>query len=215
MSDIAAAYDDWAKAYDTDANRTRDLAGAVLRQAALEVAGRDVLEIGCGTGSNTQWLACHSRSVIAVDFSKEMLRRAESRARASHVRFVQHDVRSPWPIAAASVDVIIATLVLEHVEHLEPVLAESARVLRSGGEMFLCELHPVRQLQGHQAQFTDPRTGDRILVQAFLHDTSEYVNLARQVGFQLLHMGEWRDPDRTQRTPPRLLSLHLRRTFAV
>jgi malonyl-CoA O-methyltransferase len=49
--------------------------------------------------------------------------------------------------------------------------------------MFLCELHPMRQLQGHQAEFTHPRTGERVRVPAFLHATSEYVNAGLRAGF--------------------------------
>ena len=52
----------------TISNRTRELAAEVLRQRGLAVAGRDVLEIGCGTGRNTQWLDEHARSVLALDF---------------------------------------------------------------------------------------------------------------------------------------------------
>lgn len=206
-SEIAEVYDRWAEVYDTDINRTRDLAAAVLRQRDFGLADRDVIEIGCGTGWNTQWLAERGKSVLALDFSTEMLRHAQARVRSSHVRFVQHDVRSAWPLAEASVDLVVATLVLEHTEHLDSLFAESARVLRSGGELFLCELHPMRQLQGHQAEFTRSETGERVRVPAFRHDTSEYVNAGVRAGFDLVHMGEWRDPGVPQSALPRLLSL--------
>jgi ubiquinone/menaquinone biosynthesis C-methylase UbiE len=52
---IAGAYDKWSEQYDRDANVTRDLDGIVLRRAALRLTGRDVLEVGCGTGKNTAW----------------------------------------------------------------------------------------------------------------------------------------------------------------
>lgn len=212
MFEIAAAYNEWAEVYDTNANRTRDLAAAVLRQMRLDLGGRAVLEIGCGTGSNTQWLVEQSQSVLALDFSREMLRHAQARVRSSRVRFVQHDVRSAWPLAEASVDLVVAMLVLEHIEHLQPIFAESARVLRPGGEIFLCELHPFRQLQGHQAEFIHPRTAERVCVSAFLHETVEYVNASLRAGFELVHMSEWRDPEAPRSTLPRLLSLHFRCT---
>jgi ubiquinone/menaquinone biosynthesis C-methylase UbiE len=113
--------------------RTRDLAAVVLRQTRLDLAGRNVLEISCGTGSNTQWLVEQSQSVLALDFSREMLRHAQARVRSSRVHFVQHDVHSAWPLAEASIDVVVAMLVLEHVEHRQSIFTESARVLRSGG----------------------------------------------------------------------------------
>jgi ubiquinone/menaquinone biosynthesis C-methylase UbiE len=208
--DVAGAYDAWAAVYDTDANRTRDQAGAVLRRAPLDLAGRRVLEIGCGTGANTEWLAERSASVVGLDFSGEMLRRAEARVRSGSVRFVEHDLRSAWPLPDSSVEVVIAVLVLEHVESLLPVFAESARVLGSGGELFLCELHPMRQLAGQQAEFVHPKTREPVKVTAFMHETSEYVNAGLAVGFEVTHLGEWREPESPRTGPPRLLSVCFR-----
>lgn len=208
--EIALAYDRWAGTYDTDPNRTRELAGVVLRRHGPELAGRDVIEIGCGTGLNTEWIAGRAESVLALDFSEGMLRRAEARVRSPRVRFVRHDIRSAWPSAEASADVVVATLVLEHVEFLGPIFAEAARVLRPGGEFYLCELHPYRQMSGRQAEFTDKATGGLERVTAFLHDVSEYVNGGLAAGYELIQLGEWRDPDAAGGELPRLLSAHLR-----
>ena len=207
-SDIAAAYDLWADTYDVDPNRARELAGEVLRQCDLSLAGRDVVEIGCGTACNTLWLAEHAENVLALDISEGMLQRAKARVQTPRVRFLQHDIRSAWPGADESADVVIAMLVLEHVERLEPIFGEAARVLRCGGDLFVCELHPMRQMLGRQAEFTNPRTGERERVAAFLHDVSEYVNGGLQAGFTLVHLGEWRDTGTGQADPPRLLSVH-------
>jgi ubiquinone/menaquinone biosynthesis C-methylase UbiE len=212
--EIAEAYDRWAEVYDTDHNRTRDLAARVLRDAGLALGGRDTIEIGCGTGSNTRWLAERSRHVLALDISREMLRRAASRLRGAAVSFVQLDVGSPWPVASASRDVAIATLVLEHVQDVQPIVAETARVLRPGGDVFLCELHPARQQLGRQAEFAHPQTGVRVRLPAFAHETSEYVNAGLDVGLALVHMGEWRDGADAATAPARLLSLRFRRPGA-
>jgi malonyl-CoA O-methyltransferase len=209
--DVAAAYDRWAATYDVDPNRTRDLAAAVLRQSDLQLAGRDVIEVGCGTGRNTVWLADRAASVQAMDFSEGMLRQARAHVVSPHVRFLQHDIRSAWPIADASADIVLAMLVLEHIEHLDPVLTEAARVLRPDGELFLCELHPVRQLLGRQARFTDPRTGETERIAAFLHDVSDYVNGGVQAGCALLRLGEWRDAGAARTDPPRLISARFRK----
>lgn len=210
QSEIAAAYDDWAETYDTDLNRTRDLAAEVLRQAGLELTDRKVIEVGCGTGRNTQWLAERAAEMFALDVSKKMLARARERVSDNRVRFVQHDLRMDWPLNDASADVIVAMLVLEHVKHLAVFFAEGARVLQEGGKLFICELHPTRQYAGGQAQFTNQRTGERQRVAAFQHDVSEFVNAALAAGFELEHLGEWRDSDAEANHTPRLLSLQFR-----
>jgi malonyl-CoA O-methyltransferase len=208
--EVAAAYDRWAQTYDTDHNRTREMAAAVLRQRKLELAGRHVVEIGCGTGYNTQWLAEHAKAVLALDFSEGMLRQARARVQSPHVQFKQHDIRAAWPVEDASADLVIAMLVMEHIEHLEPIFAEAARSLRKGGELFVCELHPMRQMLGRQAEFTNPETGEGERVSAFLHDVSEYVNSGLVSRCELVHMGEWRDADAAGSSPPRLLSVQFR-----
>ena len=207
---VAAAYNRWSKTYDTDPNRTRELAATVLRQLNLELSGRDVIEIGCGTGRNTEWLAERAGSVVAIDFSEGMLRQAKARVRSPHVRFVQHDIRAGWPQATATADLVIAMLVLEHIEQVQPIFAEAARVLREGGELFVCELHPTRQMYGRQAEFTDSETGECERIAAFLHDVSEYVNAGLRSGLELTHIGEWRDSNGSQSDLPRLLSLQFR-----
>jgi ubiquinone/menaquinone biosynthesis C-methylase UbiE len=208
--DIAAAYDDWAETYDTDLNRTRDLAAEVLRQADLDLTGRKVVEVGCGTGRNTAWLAERSTEVVALDFSAEMLAKARARLNDPRVRFVRHDARAKWPLADSSADVVIAMLILEHIENLETFFAEAARVLRHRGELFVCELHPMRQITDGQAQFSNPTTGQRQLVTAFLHDVSQYVNTGLSAGFKLERLGEWRDADAPLNSVPRVLSLLFR-----
>lgn len=207
--EIAAAYDRWAETYDTDPNLTRELAHTVLAQLDLKLEGRELIEIGCGTGRNTEWLAGRARAVMALDFSAEMLSKARARVASPQVRFLQHDIRSTWPVADASADLIIVMLVLEHIESLEPVFAEAARALRSGGALFLCELHPMRQISGSQAVFANRDTGEQERISAYLHDISEYVSAGLKCGFELAHLGEWRDADAPRNVMPRLLSLHL------
>lgn len=214
-NDIAAAYDHWSHTYETMENLTRDMAARVIRHQLSDLRGRDVLEIGCGTGLNTSHLAGVSRSVLAVDFSAGMLAQARANVRAGNVRFEQQDIRLGWNVSAASLDVVACTLVLEHVADLDHVFAEAVRVLRVGGEFFVCELHPFRQLQGGQAQFIDTATAQTVFVPAFLHDVSDFVNAGIRHNFELLQMNEWRDDEAASKAaPPRLLSLLMHRRAA-
>lgn len=211
MSSIAQAYDRWSHSYDSDRNATRDLDAIVLRAANLAVRDAEVVEIGCGTGKNTQWLAEHARSVLAMDFSTGMMRKARALVPASHVRFVQHDVRDAWPVPDASVDVVVGNLVLEHVELLSPVFAEAARVLRPGGTLYICELHPFRQWKGGQAHFADAQSGDIVHVPAFVHTVAEFVNSGIEAGLVLSVLGEHVEEGAEHGALPRLLTVTFRR----
>lgn len=206
-SDVSHAYDRWAGQYDADANRTRDLDARVLRTVGIRVGGRDVLELGCGTGKNTAWLAEGARSVVALDFSAGMLARARNRVPAAHVRFAHHDIRHPWPLADGSVDLVAGNLVLEHIEDLAAIYREAARVLRSPGELLFCELHPERQRRGGQARFTEARSGAVVVVPAHRHTMPEFVNGGLAAGLRLAHLDEWSDDGATADDPPRLVSM--------
>ncbi|MDQ1708529.1 MAG: hypothetical protein QOJ88_1740 [Pyrinomonadaceae bacterium] len=212
-SEVAAAYNEWAATYDVVPNRTRDLAGDVLRRVNLKFTSRTIIEVGCGTGRNTEWLArsaASAKNIIGLDFSEQMLAHARARLNDPRVRFLRHDVRSAWPLENASADVIIVMLVLEHVEHLQTIFEEAARTLTAFGELFICELHPMRQLLGGQARFANVQTGELQLVPAFLHNVSDYVNAGLAAGLELTQLGEWRDAEAAPRELPRLLSLTLR-----
>lgn len=211
VSEVAEAYDRWSRRYDDDHNATRDLDARVVRQSLLHVAGARVLELGCGTGKNSEWLAAQARELVALDFSPGMLDVARRRVRSERVRFVEHDITRPWPIEEASIDVVVGNLVLEHVRDLAPIYDEAARVLRPGGELFLCELHPYRQLRGAQAHFEDADTNETVPVTAYQHSVSEYVNGGLHAGFTLRVLGEHVEESAPPDAAPRLLSVSFER----
>lgn len=205
---VRQAYASWAESYDTNENRTRDLDAVVLRKHELDIAGRDVLEIGCGTGKNTEWLAEHAESVVALDISPEMLARARARVMTGKVTFIEHDIQHTWPVPDESFNAVVGNLVLEHVSNIQIVFHEAQRVLRPNGSLFLCELHPFRQRLGSRAQFTDAKSGERLKVEAYAHDVSDYVNCGIDAGLKLVRLGEWSDEaDSAAGAPPRLLSV--------
>ncbi|ETW94045.1 MAG: hypothetical protein ETSY1_36570 [Candidatus Entotheonella factor] len=205
---VQNAYNEWVYQYDTNENSTRDLNAEVLRQQPLALAGKRVLEIGCGTGLNTIWLAHQAQRVVGVDISQGMLRQAHRRLSASSVSLLQVDITKPWPLNQPF-DVIVANLVLEHVQHLGHIFGEAHRLLRPGGLLYIGELHPYKQLQGGQARYHNAETGQDVLVPAFLHPVSDYTNQGIEAGFTLRRMGEWHS---ASDTVPRLLTLLFERT---
>lgn len=207
MSDIPQqvrqAYNVWVEQYDTNVNATRDLNMQVLRQQAFDFGGKAVLEIGCGTGLNTIWLAQQAELVTGLDITEGMLQQAQQRLVGLPAYFVQTDITHRWPLSQRF-DWVVANLVLEHVRDLGHVFRETRQVLRENGRFTISELHPYKQLQGTQARYQDTESGEDVLVPAFYHPVAEYVNEALAAGFTLCHLGEWQsEPDKV----PRLLTL--------
>ena len=203
---VQDAYDLWSETYDECQNATRDLDAVVMRAQPFDLTGANVVEVGCGTGKNTEWLARGAAAIVALDLSEKMLDVARRRVPSERVRFIEHDIRDPWPVPEGSADLVTCNLVLEHIEDVRPVFAQARRSMRPAGVLFLSELHPFRQLLGKHAHFADA-SANIISVPAFLHDVSTYVGAGLAEGLRLTQLSEWRDEGATASAPPRLLTL--------
>lgn len=191
--EVSSAYDQWAAQYDGNSNPTRDLNAKLLRELCPDPASKRVLEIGCGTGLNTVWLAASAKAVTGIDLSDGML--AINRRKVAHhnnVDLLKADITRPWP-SIQRFDLVVINLVLEHVSNLQPVFVQARAALDSGGQLYVAEFHPYKQLRGSQARFADAVTGQDVLVPAFTHPVSEIVNTAVSSGFKLCSMGEWKN----------------------
>jgi ubiquinone/menaquinone biosynthesis C-methylase UbiE len=202
-SPTRTAYTQWAATYDTDRNLTRDLDQAATRTVLAGRHERAILEIGCGTGKNTQLLAEIGDRVLAIDFSSGMLAQAKAKGFAAHVLFSVADLTRLWPCADQSVDLIACNLVLEHIADLSFVFAEAVRVLAPSGALFVCELHPFKQYLGSKATFQ--RDQERIEPPAFVHHLSDFLDAATRADLTLTSLREWWDGD-DHHAPPRLVS---------
>jgi malonyl-CoA O-methyltransferase len=200
---IQKAYNDWSETYDTDENLTRDLDQIVTREALTDLHFKSILEVGCGTGKNTSFLAQIGESIHAVDFSQGMIEKAKEKVQADNVRFSMMDITQNWNTENQSFDLIVCNLVLEHIEDLSFIFSEACRVLKDKGRFFINELHPFKQYEGKKAGFyMDEET---IEVEAFVHHISDFFNAATTHGLTLVKLNEyWHEKD--QNKPPRLVS---------
>ncbi|GAB3305068.1 class I SAM-dependent methyltransferase [Hymenobacter humi] len=206
---VQDAYNTWAASYDTVTNKTRDLEAIAFRQVLATVPFSQVLEIGCGTGKNTEWLAAKAAQVTAVDFSAEMLERAKAKSSPANVRFQQADITQKWNfVAAASADLIICSLILEHIQNLDFVFGQASTALKSGGFFYIGELHPYKQYQGSKARFDN---GDgTVELNCYVHHVSDFTEAARQNGFDCVALQEWFD-DNDRAGTLRILSVLFRK----
>ena len=96
-------------------------------------AGAFVLDVGCGRGDSVDAFRAADPSVrwVGIDLADSV--EAAERTR-SDIEFVVFDGEHV-PFGDATVDVVFCKRVLEHVERLEPLLAEMARVVRPGGAL--------------------------------------------------------------------------------
>jgi ubiquinone/menaquinone biosynthesis C-methylase UbiE len=114
-----------------------------------DVTGQRVLEAGCGPGVLTSWLVDNGASVTAMDVSPEMVRLATDRL-GGRARILVADLADPLEFAAdASVDLVVASLVLHYLADWTVPLAEFHRVLDADGAVVFSTHHPAMDWQLH------------------------------------------------------------------
>jgi ubiquinone/menaquinone biosynthesis C-methylase UbiE len=123
---IAARYEDWYRGPGRDADELeKRLLGKLLAQFP---EAQDALEVGCGTGHFSRWLAERGLAVTGLDLSWPMLREA---CRLGSPVCLQGDAQA-FPFADHSVDLAVLITTLEFVEHPLGTLIEAVRIARQG-----------------------------------------------------------------------------------
>jgi len=199
------AYNIWSEQYDTNENKTRDLEAISLRAHIQGETFEHCLEIGCGTGKNTEWLITQANKVLAVDLSEEMLSKAKQKINASNVTFVQADITQDWSFTNGhQFDLATFSLVLEHIEDLESIFKKLNQVIQTNGIVYIGELHPFKQYNGSKARF---ETSEGVqVVTCFNHHITDFVNAAKNNDFELININEYFD-DNNKHNIPRILTL--------
>jgi len=172
-------YDAFAHAY-ADSNETNAWNAGYERPAVLalvgDVAGRRVLDAGCGAGAHSAALVARGAEVTGVDSSAALLAIAADRLQ-DVAAFRHADLREPLPFDAGSFDLVLASLVMHYMPDWGPTLREFRRVLAPGGRFVMSTHHPFmdHQLGGGKDYFAtydfteDWRRGDHVVRMRFWH----------------------------------------------
>jgi SAM-dependent methyltransferase len=182
----------------------------ILPLVAEHLAGaRRVLDLGCGEGQIARRvLADGAERVVGLDAAGAQV--VEAARRGGGPRYLRGRAEH-LPFPAAAFDAVAGCLVLEHVDDLDLVVAEVARVLAPGGRFVVLMNHPLFQTPGSgwiDDQIVDPpeqywRVGpylpEAVTVEEVDADVSlpfvhrplgRYVNALAARGLLVTHMGE-------------------------
>jgi ubiquinone/menaquinone biosynthesis C-methylase UbiE len=184
------AYDLWAQHYDDQPDNLmlaldRSLCQELL--ASLSLAGRTIVDVGCGTGRHWQALFDHSPARLAgYDVSKGMLDRLQKKYPLAETHLL-----TGAPLAGlddSSCDLVLSTLTVAHIPDLPAALTEWNRVLKPGGVMLITDYHPTALARGGQRTF---REGERVIaVRNHIYPIPRLLSITRQLGLTEISVTE-------------------------
>lgn len=159
-------YDDpeFFAGYTSLDRQVRGLDGAaewpVLRLLLPDLAGRRVVDLGCGFGWFSRWADEHdAASVLGFDMSAKMLDRARSDTASAAVEYRRSDL-DVLDLEPSSTDFVFSSLTLHYVQHLERLLATIAQSLTPGGSLVFSVEHPILSAPT-TPEFDTSATGER------------------------------------------------------
>jgi ubiquinone/menaquinone biosynthesis C-methylase UbiE len=145
-------YDSFAEAYAAS-NKTSFANTYYERPAMLalagDVAGRRILDAGCGSGPLFAALRDRGAIVTGIDKSAGMLEQARRRL-GDDADLQVAELGSPLPFPDCTFDDVTASLVLHYLKDWGPALAELRRVLKPGGRLIVSVDHPFAENRWHR-----------------------------------------------------------------
>jgi ubiquinone/menaquinone biosynthesis C-methylase UbiE len=145
-------YDSFAEGY-TASNEASFVNAHYERPAVLalagDVAGRRILDAGCGSGPLFAALRDRGAIVTGIDKSARMLELARRRLGDDADLHVA-ELGRPLPFADGTFDDVTASLVLHYLQDWGPALAELRRVLKPGGRLIVSVNHPFAENLWHR-----------------------------------------------------------------
>jgi cytosine/adenosine deaminase-related metal-dependent hydrolase/ubiquinone/menaquinone biosynthesis C-methylase UbiE len=137
----AEGYRLWSLVYDSQPNPMLSLERRYLEPLLPSIAGRDALDLGCGTGRWLEILASKSpHSLVGVDCSPEMLARAESKLRGRAILLNGNCQESQ--LHSSSADLLLCSFLISYVLDLDRFADEIQRIARPGADIFISDVHP-------------------------------------------------------------------------
>jgi SAM-dependent methyltransferase len=194
-------YDLWSSSYDRFDNPLVAMTEVALDQSDWEIAGRRVLELGCGTGRNApRLLALGAARYLGLDGSKGMLAHARQRELDSRAEWIEADLCQPLPVDEGGFDRVLVALVLEHFAELGPLFKEIRRILSPGGSCLVLDIHPDLVRAGTQAHFWHEGSEHRL--PSYPHELGDYEEALEAARLSLATARDWRvTPEAETRCP--------------
>lgn len=181
-----AGYGEWAETYENSVPDQLDIRILEQIKSVSWQGTKECLDLACGTGRIGHWLKGKTVSVIdGIDLTPEMLKKAEAKKlyrnlAVGSVENTQIDHRY---------DLIVMSLVDEHLANLKLVYREAARLSEDNAQFVVVGMHPFFFMTGMPTHFKG-KHGNSTAIETHIHLMSDHVRAAFSAGWQLQEMHE-------------------------
>ena len=141
--DNQAFFDGYKALRERDDNLNLLLEQPAMKRLLPEMAGRSVLDLGCGYGHNCMdFVKRGAAEVVGVDISEKMLEIAKTESPNEKIRYINMsmtDIKS----LGKQFDVIYSSLAFHYIEDFAGFARNMYSVLNSGGWLLFSQEHPI------------------------------------------------------------------------
>jgi SAM-dependent methyltransferase len=188
MVDVPTGYGEWVATYEQTVQDAMDIALLDALSAVPWQSIERAADLGCGTGRTGAWLRSKGvRSIDGVDLTPEML--AVARSRNIYQRLVEADVTATG-LQAEAYDLVVSSLVDEHLPDLQPFYREAHRLARPGGFLVVVAYHPHFIMTAGMPTHYTGGSGEPVAIETHVHLLSEHVTAGLRAGWTLIEMRE-------------------------
>lgn len=178
-----------------------------------DVIGKNVLDAGCAAGWYSKWLIDHGASVIALDFSPNMIKMTQKRLDGK-AQIIQADLNEPLDfIKDSSLDIVLSSLTLHYIKNWEPPLSEFMRILKPLGCLIFSVHHPFMDFAVYHREnyfatelLTDEwdTSAGKVKVQFYRRPLHKIISAVIQAGFTIEKLLEPLPTEKFRETQPEI-----------
>jgi SAM-dependent methyltransferase len=176
-----------------------------------DVAGKRVLDAGCGPGVYAEWLVDRGADVVAFDVSVKMVAFAEKRL-GGRAEILRADLDQPLDfLEDGSFDIVLSALALDYVRNLGTTFREFRRVLRPQGRFVFSIGHPFAEFLLHptgnyfdteRVEYEWTGFGTPMIIPSFRRPLTALINPLLEGGFVLERILEPTPAERFREAAP-------------
>jgi len=171
----------------------------VIKKILKNTNGKKVLDVGCGGGTTSRWLAKNGATVIGSDISDKMIEIARINCIDTDANFFVSDMED-MGLPDNEFDVVLANFSIMYKKNLDDILKELTRVLKGRGELVIVVPHPVRKMVKYTGDyFKDGKHWEKLgkmKIFGYYRTVEDYVSSIMKSGFAIKELREMKSMDK-------------------